>query len=316
MNNLQMLTRIARCVSPRQLRGAPIRLAMNLLVKNEADIIADNIRVHSRLGVDCFVVMDNGSTDGTRDIVQTLARDHEIVLIDRPVLDYQQSNWKTEMAFVARDQLGADWTIANDADEFWLSDSGNLKTELTHWGSTIVCPRHNMLLDRHFREPGYRYWQSDLQVHVPVFNKNTDLIHDDHLSIVLGAIHGKVLVNAHGLVRVKGGNHRAWHLWGAVNGRTSSSIRVHHYPIRSLDRFVANIEHRAKLLKKGVRKMGDHYRRWVRLYDAGRLEEELDRLILSDDDIRVLSKFGVVARNDAPARVLGRILGSQSGYTG
>jgi hypothetical protein len=309
MNNWEMVARVVRCVSPRQLRGAPIRLAMNLLVKNEADVIADNIRVHGKMGVDCFVVMDNGSTDGTRDIVQTLARDHEIVLIDRPVLDYQQSNWKTEMAFVARDRLGADWTIANDADEFWLADGGNLKTELRHWGSYLLCPRYNMLLDRRFREPGYRYWHSNLQVHLPILNKHTDLIRDDHLSIMLGAIHGKVLANAHGLVRVKGGNHRVWHLWGGLNGRACPSIRVHHYPIRSIERFVANIEHRAQLLRKGVSKMGDHYRRWVRLYEAGKLEEELDRLILSDDDIRVLSKFGVVVRNDAPARVLGGVLG-------
>lgn len=309
MNNLQMLSRAIHCVSLRQITGQSIRLAMNLLVKNEADIIADNIKVHSKLGVDCFVVMDNGSNDGTREIVQDLSKDYEIYLIDRPVVDYQQSNWKTEMAFVARDRLGADWTVANDADEFWLPDSGNLKMELTHWGSVITCRRYNMLLDQRFYQDGYRYYHSDLVVKLPIMNRLANMIADDNLSIMLGPIHGKVITNAHGVVRVKGGNHRAWHLWGKLNARKVDSIKVFHYPIRSRESFIENIEHRARLLRKGVSKMGDHYRRWVRLYEEGKLEEEIGRLVMSDEDIRVMMKYGVVERNQWPAKYLSSILG-------
>ena len=54
--------------------GVLMHLSMNLLIKNEADIIAENIHVHSALGVDSFVVMDNGSTDGTVDIIRSLAQ--------------------------------------------------------------------------------------------------------------------------------------------------------------------------------------------------------------------------------------------------
>jgi hypothetical protein len=295
-------------VSLRQITGRPIRLAMNLLVKNEADIIADNIKVHSKMGVDCFVVMDNGSNDGTREIVQDLSRDYDIHLIDRPVVDYQQSNWKTEMAFVARDRLGADWTIANDADEFWLPDSGSLKTELSRWGSVILCPRYNMLLDQRFYQDGYRYYYSDLQVKLPIMNKLADLVRDDNLSIMLGQIHGKAMTNAHGLVRVKGGNHRVWHLWGKLNQKHVDTIKVHHYPIRSKAHFIAHIEHRARLLRKGVIKMGDHYRRWVRLYEAGKFAEEFSRLVMSEEDIRVLMKYGVISKNEIPRQCLASIL--------
>ena len=38
-----------------------MKLTMTLLIKNEVDIISDNIKVHSKLGVDSFIVMDNGS---------------------------------------------------------------------------------------------------------------------------------------------------------------------------------------------------------------------------------------------------------------
>ena len=99
-----------------------MKLTITLLIKNEVDIIADNIKVHSKLGVDSFVVMDNGSTDGTREVLDQLQKDYDLIIIDRPVLDYQQSNWKTEMAKVARSEQGADWVITNDADCFSVHD--------------------------------------------------------------------------------------------------------------------------------------------------------------------------------------------------
>jgi len=292
-----MLSSIFKPFSFRQLRKAPLRLSMNLLVKNEADIIEDNIRYHATQGVDCFVIMDNGSTDGTKEIVERLQKEFEIHLIDRPVKDYQQSNWKSEMAFVSRKLLKADWSIANDADEFWVSDSGNLKNSLSHWGSIVECKRINMVPDEGFHTADFDYLDSPYRVNLPIYNRDAKLIDDDNLSIQLGKINGKVIVNNHGLIRVKGGNHRAWHWWAKINQAPTSSIKVYHYPIRSKQHFVEHIENRSKLLASGVKKMGDHYRRWVRFYDEGRIDEELDRLVLKKSDSEVLEKFGVVKRD-------------------
>lgn len=289
-----MLSSIFLPFSFRQFRKAPLRLSMNLLVKNEADIIEDNIRFHASQGVDCFVVMDNGSTDGTKEIVERLQKEFDIHLIDRPVKDYQQSNWKSEMAFVSRRKLKADWSIANDADEFWICESGNLKDHLSYWGSIVECKRINMVPDEDFHEDGYDYLDSPYEVVLPIYNRDANLIKDDNLSIQLGKINGKVIVNNHGLVRVKGGNHRAWHWWAKINQKTCPDINVYHYPIRSKQHFVEHIENRSKLLASGVTKMGDHYRRWVRFYDEGRIDEELDRLVLRKDDAKVLERFGVV----------------------
>ena len=41
------------------------RLILTLLVKNEADIILDNIFFHYAKGVDMIIITDNGSKDGT-----------------------------------------------------------------------------------------------------------------------------------------------------------------------------------------------------------------------------------------------------------
>lgn len=58
-----------------------VKLVMTLLVRDEEDIIADNIRFHADQGVDAFIVMDNLSTDRTPDILHELSHSHRIVYL-------------------------------------------------------------------------------------------------------------------------------------------------------------------------------------------------------------------------------------------
>lgn len=285
-----------------------MRLTMTLLVKNEADIIADNIHVHARLGVDNFVVMDNGSKDGTREILAELSKQYEMTVIDKPVLDYQQSNWKTEMARIARKKYAADWVITNDADEFWIPKVGDLKTELTRTGSIIQCPRANVLFSRADFDNGAKYYDQVNRVQYPIRYAKGIQQQEEHLSIMLGEIHGKVMVRTLGLLRVKGGNHRAWHLWGALNQTTSQNVTVYHFPIRSKQHFFESIENRRALLAKGVTKMGDHYRRWVNMLNNGTLEQELDRLTVNEHYQTVLRDLGVITEDHTPALRIKSIL--------
>ena len=284
-------------LSRRQFTQKPLRLGMNLIIRNEADIIKDNIKYHAAQGVDSFIVIDHGSNDGTREILESLTADFEILIIDKGTEDYQLSNWKTEMAFISRQKFKSDWTIANDADEFWVPGQGNLKSNLSKWGSIIKCHRVNILPDESIYNDNYDYLQSKYLVNYPVLNKKSDIVDHDNLSIMLANIQGKVIVNNHGLIRAKGGNHRAWHWWSFINKRNSDNIKVLHFPIRSIDHFKHHIQMRSDLLDQGVTKMGSHYRRWAKFQKEGRLEEELERLIINDKDAVVLKKFGIINEN-------------------
>ena len=76
----------------------------------------------------------------------------------------------------------------------------------------------------------------------------------------------------------------------------SDEVVVHHYPIRSYEQFERNVLNRQSLLHKGAR-MGNHYRRWVRMLDEGQLEKEFGRFVMSEKDINVLTRFGVIEKN-------------------
>ncbi|HBR96479.1 MAG TPA: glycosyltransferase family 2 protein [Gammaproteobacteria bacterium] len=271
------------------------RVIMTLLVRNEADIIADNIRYHARKGVDGFVVMDNGSTDGTLDILQNLANDVDLILITNPDGVYQQAVWMTELARTAKDKLGADFVISNDADEFWVVDdcAGSYRDCLQRYDSVVTVPRINAVFDEAIFSADYHYLNARYGVRKPLSYSKKEQMEDDNVCMQLVPVGPKVIVRAQGLIRVKGGNHRAKH-WNPLGKRQASSMQVVHFPIRSYDKFLENVRHRAALLEKGAH-MGVHYRRWVGYYKRGMLEEEFNRMVVTHTQAQYLEKLGVLA---------------------
>jgi glycosyltransferase involved in cell wall biosynthesis len=117
---------------------------MTLKVRDEADIIEDNLRYHRAQGVDFFVVADTGSTDGTVQIIEPYEAAGMVRLerIGRGIHDMKEGG-EGEIARIAG-EMGADWVIHNDADEFWWPLTGNLKEAIAvipdRYG-LVVAPR-------------------------------------------------------------------------------------------------------------------------------------------------------------------------------
>jgi hypothetical protein len=132
---------------------------MTLLVRDEEDILRENIEYHKSQGVDYFIVTDNASVDGTTKILKEYEEDGILTYI-RENGNYNQSKWVTSMARIAYKKFNADWVINNDADEFWWPNNGDLKSTLERIPKryTVVrAKRHNFLLSsRKTSEPFYK----------------------------------------------------------------------------------------------------------------------------------------------------------------
>jgi len=97
-----------------------MKLALTLMVRDEADIVSSMLDHHLAQGVDTIIVTDNGSVDGTAEILRGYADRGLIDLRHDPVHRKQQSSVVTAMARDAFTGYGADWVINADADEFFV----------------------------------------------------------------------------------------------------------------------------------------------------------------------------------------------------
>jgi glycosyl transferase family 2 len=105
---------------------------MAFKIRDEGDVLEHNFRFHRALGVDHFIVTDNGSTDETVQILARYAEAGLLTLTEAPDTDYREqgAQWMTEMARLAATELDADWVVHADADEFWWPIEGTLKETL------------------------------------------------------------------------------------------------------------------------------------------------------------------------------------------
>ncbi|SIQ07048.1 glycosyltransferase family 2 protein [Acidiphilium angustum] len=102
-----------------------------LLVKDEADIIGQNLVHHYQLGFRCFCLINNMSTDGTKEKIEDFRERHLdafVLLVDDPVAGHYQSKKMMMYAdvFVKHAALvgcNIAWVFLIDADEFIAAEN-------------------------------------------------------------------------------------------------------------------------------------------------------------------------------------------------
>ena len=105
-------------------------IVLTLLVRDEIDIVDEFLRYHLELGVDRIVATDHMSSDGTQDVLARYEREGHLRLIRETSPTFRQSDWVTRMARLAAADLGAEWVINSDVDEFWWPRDGTLREVL------------------------------------------------------------------------------------------------------------------------------------------------------------------------------------------
>ena len=119
--------------------GAPLRTpsapgepylaaAVVMMVKDEADIIGENLSWLHHIGLRRFILLDNASTDDTAPIIERFRRAHrdtELLVVHDPLVRYMQAE-KTTGLYRLAISIWPDirWVIPADADEFLIAEHG------------------------------------------------------------------------------------------------------------------------------------------------------------------------------------------------
>lgn len=248
-------------------------LIMTLLVKNEEDILEENLRFHKAMGVDGFIVTDNNSTDSTPDIIHKYQEMGWIKeAIQETATNYNQKKWVDRMILIAKKKYQADWVINADADELWYSPEGNLKAGLdTTRANVLRCSMRYM-----YPEKGKPFWQWS-QAILPVTESMKYCSYDLSPYSLYMPQRGKVMHRTTSYIQIATGNHKVLLF---PRHTAKSNICIYHYSIREKERFIEKMINGGRQLEQNPHKhIGKHWRYFYQLYQKGKLEQEYERII-------------------------------------
>lgn len=252
----------SRCRNP--------RLIMTLLVKNEEDLLEENLLFHHSMGVDGFIVTDNNSTDRTPDIIRKYKEKGWVLeYLHEKGVNYAQKHWVDRMIWLAKTRYKADWIINADADEMWYAPSGNLKSELMATRANVLTCEMKCV----YPEEGKPFWQ---WTHTVKAVENPEAYQLSRYSL-FARQNKKVIHRAAGYLQISMGNHKVMML---PRRKTRSHILVYHYCIRGKQAFMQKMVNGGRQLEQGQQKHGGrHWRYFYQLYKEGQLEQEYERVI-------------------------------------
>lgn len=217
-------------------------VAAIMLVKDEVDIIGSVI-AHLMTQVDSIYVMDNMSTDGTREILEEL----DVVVIEDNEVGYYQSVKTTKLAHRAEED-GHKWVVPCDADEIWIPKTGETISDFLRSQDPDVQVVRGAILnhmptcldDKSDPDPVSRIrWRMKSQGKLP-----------------------KVAVRTYRTLTIHAGNHSAD--YGRLPHNHSYGLLVHHFTWRDEDQYVKKIRNglAAYAATNLPEDFGSHWRMW------------------------------------------------------
>lgn len=279
-------------------RRKQIKLIMTFVVKNEDDIIEQNIRFHHAMGVDGFIVTSNNSTDKTNEILERLKKEGLVLhIFYETTPDHKLNIWVSRMVQMATDKYHATWMINADADEFYYSKSLNLKESIMKgsagianvlWvDSLFLFPddRPDFLNCPYFvTNPFTKFKAQELKIDTnPVFE---EFIGSQGCT--------KVIHKTSGNPKPHKGNHDI-----TIDHKVSiesADIKLFHFHIQNYKKYEAKVKRWIDSVKYKPAGEGEHLKHMVALYNDGKLRADYDAKF--GKDMRdFLIEQGVVSRD-------------------
>jgi len=275
---------------------------MTLLVRDEEDIIRENIEFHKSQGVDFFIVMDNGSIDATSNIL----KEYESIGILKYIWngeERRQYQWVTQMARMAHTLYDADWVINNDADEFWWPQQGDLKETIQK-----IPAQYNVL-----RAQRHNFVSID-EDHAHFFNQ---MVYREEISLnpIGEALPPKVAHKGHEQIIVAPGNHN---VAGMENLQIfDGDIEIFHFPIRSYEQLIRKNANAGKAYEndntvpksvgKARRTLYEEYKK-----NGNSLQDYYAQHLYNKNQIKKEIKSGLIVKDARLQNYLNSILSSKT----
>ena len=232
-------------------------LVLTLLCRDEADILESMLRFHLAQGVDRIIATDNGSVDGSLEILQRFERRGQLTLLQEPEHTHDQAVWVTRMARMAAG-IGADWVINSDADEFWWAQHGNLNSTLAQLPNSV----EGVLVERTNFLPPPRNADDER----PFYQRQTLRERVSHNS--LGKpLPPKLIHRGDPDIEVTDGNHNVLRDGRGITSIRDAGIEILHVPVRSYEQLERKIRQGAEALQRNQRVgpgVGDS---WHKIYN-------------------------------------------------
>jgi glycosyltransferase involved in cell wall biosynthesis len=275
-------------------------------VYDQADLLRDYLDWYLDLGVDLLLVQDNGSTDGSHDVLDEYARRGHVKWFVLPERDMRKYNSGDTAVQMARD-LGAEWIIQCDADEFLRLADRDLRSVLqeakdrSHTVIDIEC--FNMIGP--IEGAGERATRTlTLRIDRPTVATTEQYISGQLPVPYIFIQHPvKSITYAAAYKSFEPGSHGANAEWGTVC--QLPSLFFLHYPIRSFDVFEKKIHNTIAWFRDNPHLpawWGYHWRRWIRLYEAGLLRKDFEDQFVTPERAQQLIREGICSIDDTVAR--------------
>jgi hypothetical protein len=262
---------------------------MTILVRDAEDLIETNLRYHRAQGVDLFLVGDNGSTDRTLEILEPY-REAGLVELEH-VEGSPREVWSEGRTMLARKahEMGADWVIHDDHDEFWWPLTGTLKEALSaipdRFG-LISAPRTEFVA-----QPGEAFWPERLTVREARFRRPPKIAHRTHPLVRIRQPHPPDIWIDDGTSPRQGLVGRPVRRAREAHSEESElelllapdfSIGVLHFPVRSLQQYTRLV---GIAVANGDLGRDEETRRVRDAYRRGHLEDVYREMVFEDDEI-------------------------------